>query len=134
MRITRIAAVLSALAVLPAAATAQNGPTTTLDGVYTAEQAEAGKTVYDGVCVECHAEDEYTGDMMLGWDGAPVFELFDLVASTMPDDNPGSLPVTDYVSVIAYILKLNGMPVGTVALPQDASELRRIYFRLEGRP
>jgi hypothetical protein len=44
----------------------------------------------------------------------------------MPKNDPGSLADEDYVDAIAYLLRLNGMPVGTRELPADSLALTRI--------
>lgn len=102
---------------------------TTLDGVYTDEQAERGRATYARTCSQCHTLDWYTGDLIKAWADAPVFNLFEVISTTMPEDNPGSLPRRDYVDMIAYILKLNGMPPGDAELSTGSSRLRQILFR-----
>ena len=100
----------------------------TLDGVYTAEQAARGKDVYVRVCSACHALDWYQGDVMRAWEGAPLLGFFELVRTSMPQSNPGSLKRREYVDMVAYILELNGMPAGQDALSSRASVLRNILF------
>lgn len=112
-----------------AGSTAAQEVRTTLDGVYTDEQAERGRATYVRTCSQCHTLDWYTGDLMKAWAEAPVFNLFEVISTTMPEDNPGSLPRRDYVDMIAYILKVNGMPPGDAELSTGASRLRQILFR-----
>lgn len=123
-------AVAVAAVLLPRAGTAQTEetPRTSLDGVYTLEQAEEGQVVYQRVCAECHAKDEYTGDMMAGWEGAPLYDLWDIITTTMPENNPGSLSRSEYAGVLAYILRLNDMPPGAEELSTRTSALRNILF------
>lgn len=102
---------------------------TTLDGVYTAEQAAQGKEIYQRVCSACHVLDYYAGDVLRVWDGAPVYGLYDLIRTKMPENNPGSLRSREYVAMIAYILELNGMPPGEEALSARGSVLRNIIFQ-----
>lgn len=102
---------------------------TTLDGVYTAEQAARGKQIYQRSCVGCHALDWYQGDMVRAWAGAPLFGLFEVISTKMPEDNPGSLSRRQYVDMLAYILELNDMPVGDQELSTGASRLRQILFQ-----
>lgn len=104
---------------------------TTLDGVFTAEQAESGRAVYQKVCSACHTLDWYQGDALRSWNGGLVFDLFDIISAGMPQDNPGSLPRKDYVDVLAYILNLNGLPAGETPLPSGRSGLRAILFKFE---
>jgi alcohol dehydrogenase (cytochrome c) len=44
----------------------------------------------------------------------------------MPKSDPGSLSPGEYARVLAYLLSLNGMPVGKDELPTDANGLKRI--------
>lgn len=105
-----------------------DGPSTQ-DGVYTAEQAARGKQVYQGVCVECHTLDFYKGATLRSWEGAPIFGLYDLIRTRMPESNPGSLKTREYIDIIAYILELNGMPPGEEALRPRASMLKNILIK-----
>lgn len=107
---------------------------TTLDGVYTTEQAERGRQTYIQVCAECHVLDWYTGEIVRAWEGAPLYNLFEVISTTMPQNNPGSLPRRQYVDMLAYILELNGMPPGDAELSTGTSRLRQILFRWSDRP
>lgn len=102
---------------------------TTLDGVYTAEQAARGRQTYQRVCSECHSLDYYSGATIRPWAGADVYSMYDLIRTQMPQNNPGSLRPREYVAMIAYILELNGMPAGAEALSSRRSELRNIVFK-----
>ena len=55
-----------------------------------------------------------------------MFDLLELIRTTMPNDNPGQLPARDYVDIVAYILNLNGYPQGEAELPADDAVLRNI--------
>ena len=127
---------LAACAIPAPAAAAQEPPEarTTLDGVYTAEQAARGKRTYVRVCSQCHVLDWYRGDVVRVWEGAPLYGLFEVISTTMPQDNPGSLDRRDYVDMLAYILELNGMPAGDQELSTGASRLRQILFRWSDGP
>lgn len=126
----------AALAVAPGALGAQTSeePRTSLDGVYTAGQAETGRLVYQRACSGCHSLDAYTGDKVAGWEGAPLQTLWALLSTTMPQDNPGSLSRSEYAAVLAYILELNGMPPGSEALSTRTSVLRNILFSRRSDP
>ena len=105
------------------------GTRTTLDGVYTAEQAALGKQAYQRVCSECHSLDYYSGATIRPWAGANVYSMYNLIRTQMPQNNPGSLRPREYVAMIAYILELNGMPAGGEALSSRRSELQNIVFK-----
>ena len=102
---------------------------TTLDGVYTAEQAALGKQTYQRACSECHSLDYYSGATIRPWAGADVYSMYNLIRRQMPENNPGSLRPREYVALIAYILELNGMPAGAEALSSRRSELQNIVFK-----
>jgi hypothetical protein len=44
----------------------------------------------------------------------------------MPKNDPGSLSEQEYVDVMSYMLRLNGMPVGFDELPTDSVALTKI--------
>ncbi len=122
-------ALLPLLAAHPAAAQTSDGePLTTLDGVYTEEQAERGAEVIEQVCRECHEDEEFVGAFIRSWAGASVAALYDDIYSLMPEDQPGSLPPQQYADVIAYILQLNGLPPGDVELATARDALERVII------
>jgi S-disulfanyl-L-cysteine oxidoreductase SoxD len=128
-----LAAALAALALGAVPAAAQNGERTTLDGVFTVEQARKGETLFLDACALCHAPTEFRGtDFQRTWRGQRVFDLFDRVRTTMPMDAPGRLSRQEYADIIAYILRLNAFPDGETPLPAEDEPLRRI--RMEVKP
>lgn len=112
---------------------ADTPPTSVLDGVFTAEQAASGQEVFQKVCASCHTLAEHTGrKFQAKWSDATIGDMFDLVSSTMPDGNPGSLQPSEYASVIAYFLKETGYPQGKQPLPSESGALMKI--RIEPLP
>jgi S-disulfanyl-L-cysteine oxidoreductase SoxD len=92
--------------------------------MYTEEQATAGLEVFTKVCSECHEKKDMTSaDFKTKWGGRPLGELYELVRTTMPDGNPGSLSRTDYANALAYVLKLNGLPAGAAAVMPDSAAM-----------
>ena len=85
--------------------------TTTL-GVFSEEQATRGEDVFWTICSECHFEEDFGGPFMQSWAGASVKDLLDEIVATMPEDNPGGLPPEQYLDVLTYMFKINGMPTG----------------------
>ena len=126
-RLFAAGALLSLAAAAPAFAQTEE-TLTTLDGVYTAEQAERGAVVVEDVCRECHDDEEFVGAFIRSWAGASVAALFDDIYSLMPEDQPGSLPPQQYADVIAYILQLNGLPPGEVELGAARESLERVLI------
>jgi mono/diheme cytochrome c family protein len=113
----------------PAARAQGAESSTTASKVFTAEQAAKGRQVYLLTCVSCHSPADQTGgkfwaDLL----GKPVSEFFSYLKSSMPQNDPGSLPDDDYASAIAYLLQLNGMPPGDKPLPGDSTALAKIRF------
>jgi mono/diheme cytochrome c family protein len=130
----KLAVFVIALAVTPALGPEEDASRTTADGVYTAEQAERGKESYKATCAGCHALDYYQGPAMKPWNGAPLFDLYDVMALTMPQNNPGSLKRREYLDLLAYILSLNDMPAGKEELPATPEALRKILIKWRTKP
>src|SRR5687767_5740082 len=101
------------------------------DAVYTAEQATAGRAVYEASCAGCHMRDmagrneasPLAGPNFINaWRGRTTRELFEYIATTMPPGN-ANLPTETYLAITAYILQANGATSGsqpfaaTTALP-----------------
>ena len=77
----------------------------------------------------CHTTAAHMGDVFVSnWVGRPVADFFGFIKSAMPKTEPGSLTDDEYASIVAYILKLNGMPAGKEALPADTIALQKIRF------
>ncbi len=89
------------------------------DGVFTQDQADAGKLVHESVCQICHDLRSYRDSLRL-WDGQPLLRLWESIVGTMPADSPGSLLLEEYTDVIAYILHEQGFPTGEAPLDPDA--------------
>lgn len=100
---------------------------TTLDSVYSASQAQKGQQTYRKHCTSCHAPAAYTGTAFRRlWSGRSVYDFFNLIRTTMPNDNPGKLGRGEYAEIMAYLLKLNGFPAGEQDLADDDESLKLI--------
>jgi mono/diheme cytochrome c family protein len=128
--------VAAAAFAFPAAAWAQSAPPaarSTRTGVYSADQALKGQELYAMHCVSCHTAVTHTGpEFAAKWEGRPFWELYSFVRDAMPKSDPGSLTDREYITVLAYVLRMNGMPPGEAALSTDSTELSRI--RIEFKP
>jgi S-disulfanyl-L-cysteine oxidoreductase SoxD len=122
---------------------AADPPKTTMDGVFTSDQAARGKTVYTNSCSACHMDDlsgsgqalPLAGDAFLDvWDGQTVADLLDLVHNTMPQDKPGSLTAEDSLDVISYVLQYNKFPTGKDELKNDPDALKSIVITKKTAP
>jgi mono/diheme cytochrome c family protein len=113
------------------------------DGVFTAEQAERGKAVFNSPCGACHGSrlNGAPDDMdqtpapplarvkfLRSWDGRSLGSLFSYTKTTMPKSNPGFLPEEDYVAIVAYMLSLSGAPAGDTPLSTDVRDLAHIMI------
>jgi mono/diheme cytochrome c family protein len=113
--------------------TAASTVLTVSKGVYSAAQAERGEKVFQKVCVECHELGEFMEGLFdKEWLGKTLFDFFDLVKTTMPDDKPGTLNSEDVLDVIGYIFKLNAYPAGSADLPADPEKMKQI--QIDARP
>lgn len=106
-----------------------------LDGVFTAAQAERGERTFREACAACHDTGEFSGGRFrIGWVGRPVGELFETISTLMPEADPGSLSRAQYASVVAYLLQLNGYPVGDADLPSNRQALGRLEIAAPPAP
>jgi mono/diheme cytochrome c family protein len=115
-----------------ASAQAADSSRTTRAGVYTARQAAGGHDIYMLSCVSCHTPASHSGTGFAAkWSGRPLSELFGFMRGAMPKNEPGSLSAREYTLVLAYLLKMNGMPAGPAELPADSVALSRIRIELK---
>jgi cytochrome c len=117
--------------VTPGAGMAQSshpkGQRSTGEGVYSREQWMRGRDVYAGLCAGCHPAITHVGPMFTtSWAGKKLSDLFGFLRERMPKNDPGSLSEEEYVDVMAYMLRLNGMPAGVEDLPADSLALTKI--------
>ena len=99
------------------------------DGVYTAAQAERGEAVFKSRCASCHTPGYFTDDnFYTNYADKPLWQLFDVVSDSMPEDDPGSLKIDQYADVISFLLKLNKFPAGETELPTDKDALSEILI------
>ncbi|MGE0439794.1 MAG: c-type cytochrome [Gemmatimonadales bacterium] len=100
-------------------------------GIYSDEQASRGQSLYRKNCVECHSASAYTGaSFRRVWGSRTVYELWEQIRTTMPDDNPGKLSHQEYADVVAYLLKLNKLPPGPAELPGEGEKLKGLMIRV----
>lgn len=126
-RLLRPVYVVLVVCILPASVAAQSDSRTTQDGVFNEAQRARGESSFKEICAACHSSSQFKGDAFVrAWSGMTVFDLFDQLRTTMPNDNPGGLPAATYVDVVTYLLSLNGFPKGDKALPPDEATLKRV--------
>jgi S-disulfanyl-L-cysteine oxidoreductase SoxD len=128
--------------VLSASARTQDTPNVTrpsvLDGVYTSQQARRGQEQFAQHCATCHRRDlgGISGPALIGdrfldqWREFPLEVLVNDIRTQMPQRNPGSLPVSAYIDIAAYLLEANGLPAGQRELTQEIAA--RVLFVAPG--
>lgn len=106
---------------------------TTLDTLFTMDQAKRGKDVYAGFCNSCHATSSHAGpNFQANWIGKTLADLFTYLSEKMPENNPGSLSTDQNRDVLAYIMQLNAWPAGSVELPGDPVVLKAVRIEASG--
>jgi mono/diheme cytochrome c family protein len=102
---------------------------------YSADQASAGKQLYDSTCTHCHPSGQLDGTTFSNsWKNRRLYDLYSLISNTMPEDRPGSLTDTQYVNVIAYLLQRNQVQSGAVKLSADTLGMKKIRMDFGGAP
>ena len=103
-------------------------------GAYSSAQAAHGQTLYRQACGSCHGESLDGGEHAPTLKGAAFWQewnqqkarmLYRRIISTMPLDDPGSIPEKDVIDIVAYVLQSNGLPAGSKAI-ESANELNDI--------
>jgi mono/diheme cytochrome c family protein len=115
---------VGALAVLPFSrvAAAQDRDLEIWNGVYTNVQARRGESAFESHCVNCHGADltgagrpgrALRGDQFWAtWNASSLNSLYTKIQSTMPRNEPSSLPDNVYLDLVAFILEANAFPAG----------------------
>jgi mono/diheme cytochrome c family protein len=104
------------------------------DGLSSPAQVERGEVAFRA-CSYCHGRDLRGGDDPPGpalkgeiflskWADGTIGDLFGWIVETMPRDSPGTLELQVYADILAYLLSVNGAPVGTRELTPDAAIFR----------
>lgn len=105
---------------LAGAASAQNV-------TYTDAQATRGAQNFNDNCMRCHGGGARGGEgpPLVGapfdekWRGKAAKNMFEYMSVNMPYDIPGTLDMGTYVMILAYFLKLNGVPAGQMPLVEN---------------
>jgi alcohol dehydrogenase (cytochrome c) len=94
--------------------------------------------VFQSKCAGCHGTSLEGGahaPALVGntfwtqWDQQTARALYGRIISTMPPDAPGTLPESDALNVVSYILQSNGLPQG--AAIENSNQLNKLKL---GRP
>ena len=121
------------------------------DGVYTLAQAQRGYNVFDKKCGYCHLQSE--GEDLGGgpqdsvtiapplvgphftvsWNNKSLERLADLIHTTQPKSEPGTLSRREAVDALACMLEEGGYQAGKVELPREGNNLNDVVFLEIGR-
>jgi mono/diheme cytochrome c family protein len=107
-------------------------------GVFTEAQAAEGAALYESACASCHGGGLGGGEAvpaLVGvtfsatWEGVSIFDLFERIRTTMPPGKSGTVTRPGYASIVAYLLKSNGMPAGEKTLGADKASLAGLVYQ-----
>ena len=113
---------------LPAgAAPAQaQDPKSILDRIYSEAQAQRGEQQFKTSCSSCHTPRMFTGGAFSErWNSQTMGSVFEGVSVNMPENDPGGLKPQQYADILAFVLGINGYPVGTDDMPADVAVLKQ---------
>jgi mono/diheme cytochrome c family protein len=112
--------VIALLALIVAAGTTGRGQESRIwTGVYSSEQAEQGKKLFESNCSTCHRSDlsgdrgpALVGDRFFtSWQSGSLNRLFSKIKETMPPNRgTASLSEDNFLAIVAYILESNTFP------------------------
>ena len=113
---------------------AGQAPPSIWNGVFTAEQAERGRSVVQTHCSECHHEDLRGGEapalmgptFMIKWETHTVERLFHKIRDTMPTRGSRDVSEAQKLDSVAFILQQNGFPAGATELTDSTGTLAAI--------
>jgi mono/diheme cytochrome c family protein len=104
-------------------------------GVFTADQAKSGETIYKEQCAACHGDNlEGSGpmpplagkDFLSNWQDKALGELYEKVQTSMPATAPGTLSPQQAADTLAYMLSMGKYPTGSAALEGKPDVLAQI--------
>jgi mono/diheme cytochrome c family protein len=142
IRIVTGAALIIGIGIGSIATTGPLAGVTVWDGVYTEGQASRGQVVYVKECAACHLDNLQGNGLAPGlvadaftyrWQDGPLADLFIVIKETMPADRPSGLRDEEYADIIAYLLKENNYPSGSIELTKNLADLKEIVFKKSER-
>jgi mono/diheme cytochrome c family protein len=110
---------------------------TVWDGVYSREQQQRGRALYNEKCSACHGTELGGGEMapplaggafQSNWDGLTAGDLAERIRISMPQGNEGTLGRQQVSDIIAAIFAVNEYPPGQMELPRELEPLKEIQI------
>ena len=108
------------------------------DGVFTAEQAAAGGSLYTQYCQGCHGKTGrgtpggpgVTGaNLNKKWEETSLLDFWTFAHTNMPPGAAGRIgSEQDYVNIVAYIMDMHGAEPGESELVWNEEQLGNIYI------
>ncbi len=109
---------------LAAGGAAAQDPKSILDRIYSEAQAQRGEQQFRVSCSSCHTPSMFTGGAFAErWNGQTMGGVFEWLSVNMPENDPGGLRPQQYADILAFVLSMNGYPIGTDDMPGDVSLL-----------
>lgn len=91
---------------------------------YTDSQAVRGGQWFAARCQSCHpSRDMSSPDFKVRWGGLTALDLYRIISTTMPQNEPGTLSRRAYADIVAYLMQLNGIQAGSIPLAADSTAL-----------
>src|SRR4030095_1495980 len=114
----------------------------TCDAAYPTTQADRGKAaLLQNGCNGCHGADLAGGRapslkserFITAWENGGVGRLCTKIRDTMPPLNAEQVTPSTKVDIIAYLLQVNGFPLGTTELSVDPDTLESLQIVRKGK-
>jgi len=111
---------------LSAGAAQAQDPKSILDRIYSEAQAQRGEQQFKTSCSSCHTPRMFLGGAFAErWNSQTMGSVFEWVTVNMPANDPGGLKPQQYADVLAFVLSINGYPIGTDDMPADLAILKQ---------
>jgi mono/diheme cytochrome c family protein len=124
---SRVLRALLFAALVAGALAAQSASRSSADGVYTRQQADQGRDLFALACQSCHAPTQHSlPPFRQKWFGRTLGDLFGYLRREMPQTDPGTMSDEEYAQLVAYLMRINGMPTGRAPLAADSAALHTI--------
>lgn len=137
MKVSVASLVVVAIASLSSFAVWAQGTPSQWDGIYTVDQAMRGEKLYQEKCSVCHGSDVLGtemapslsgGEFVKNWDDLSIGDLFELIHTAMPQNDPGTLSPEQVADILAFMLSKGQYQPGQTELPAKAEQLKAIKF------